>query len=388
MNRIVIFSAFYDPFISGAERMVKEVIERLQDRHTFIVVTARLDRRLTTYERRQNIEIKRIGFGFKFDKYLYPLLAPIYALKYQPKIVHAVMESYAGIALLFYSHINKFLKTIIYNSSFLILTLQSGDLDLPEKQARVPQWLWKRIHRAPDLVVSIGNSMAERARHLGAKNVQVIPNGVDLNFVRSNLDALRTQPFFRKGMGKEGGSTSTIQHRLICVARLSPEKGLEYLIDAMPAITREFPDAQLVLVGDGILKDQLKAVSYKLQARVEFLGNLPHEKTLEEIAKSEVLVLPSLAEGMGIVLVEAQALGVPVIGTNVGGIPDVIEHNKTGLLVSPRDPDAIARAVTLLLRDHELRERMVEEAKTRLAKFDWQNIAEQYSEIYSKAVNR
>jgi 2-deoxystreptamine N-acetyl-D-glucosaminyltransferase/2-deoxystreptamine glucosyltransferase len=105
---------------------------------------------------------------------------------------------------------------------------------------------------------------------------------------------------------------------------------------------------------------------------------------MAEVAKSGVFVLPSLGEGLGIVLLEAQALGVPVIGTDVGGIPDVIEHGRTGLLVPPSDDKALAAAIVRVLTEPGLGERMADEAASRLAKFDWDRIAERYGTLYEE----
>ena len=371
MKSVVILSCFYEPYISGAERFVKEVTERLISNYRFIIITSRIKIQNPKLEIR-NINgyeylIKRIGFGFKFDKWLYSILAPIYALFYKPQIVHAVMESYAGIALLLYCYIAKLFGL----KSKTILTLQSGDLDEKVIQGRIPTWLWRKIHTMPDYITAISSYLKNRAIKLGvAENkISIIPNGVDLQLVESYKLKV----------------VSRVPHRIVCVARLSSEKGLEYLLDALPLIKREFSDAHLVLVGGGILENNLKSQAKQLGIldSVFFLGAQPHEKAIEEMRQAEVFVCPSLAEGLGIVFIEAQALGVPVIGTNVGGIPDVIRDGETGLLVPPRDSRAIADAVIKVFRDKNLAQKITEEAKKRIGRFSWDMIARQVAEIYA-----
>lgn len=363
MNKqIVVFSCFYDPYLSGAERMVKEVIERLSGRFDFYIVTARLNRQLPRLERRQveqgNYTIVRIGFGYPIDKFLYPLLAPLQAWQMASSIVHAVMESYAGIALLIYKLFGGKQKTI--------LTLQSGDLDMPEKVKKIPTWLWQKIHQSPGLVIGISSTLEERAKRLGAAKTLVIPNGVDFK----RLEEIQ----------KEQPKQPTIS----VVARLSKEKGLDDLIKSLPLIAKKFPDIKLVMVGDGNMRSELMFLTKELGVaeRVRFMGALPNEQAMREVAHSSIFVLPSLGEGLGIVILEAQALGVPVVATNIGGIPDCVKDGSTGLLVPVKNPEAIAEAVIKILENQSLAATLVANAKAELYRFDWQRIAEQYADIY------
>ena len=363
---VVVFSCFYEPFISGAERFVKEVVERLANQYRFIIVTARLSRQAPKREVKQigahEYEICRVGFGVKIDKWCYPLLAPGAARRHQPKIVHAVMESYAGIALWFYRFFGGNAKTI--------LTLQSGDLDDAKKQQKIPDGLWRKIHTTPDRVTAISAYLKDRAVRLGVapNRVSIIPNGVDLKSV-----AAPRQPIAR---------------RIVSVARLSWEKGLAYLIAALPAIKKEFSDAHLVVVGGGLLAGELEKQACELGVidAVVLLGNQPHERALAEISKAEVFITPSLAEGLGIVFIEAQAAGVPVIGTNVGGIPDIIKNEETGLLIPPRDSAAIAAAIVKIFKNKDRAEQLAKTAQKNLHRFDWTAIAGQVSDLYQSLV--
>lgn len=368
-KRVLIFSAFYEPFVSGAERMVVEAVRRLAGRFSLTVVTARLDAKLPRRETRLiegtalTYEIVRLGVGAKQDKFLYPLLAPLWALRRPHDLVHAVMESYAGIALWWYRAFGGKKPTI--------LTLQSGDLDMPEKNRRIPRFVWRNIHVSPAVAVGISTALTRRAEELGAKRTLTIPNGVD---------------FGHLAKVPRGGKAP---HRVVTVARLSPEKGLPFLIEAIKIARHTVEDATLEIVGGGALEAELKAYVEKLslQEVVRFLGPMPNAEAMAEVAKSGVFVLPSLGEGLGIVLLEAQALGVPVVGTDVGGIPDVIEHEKTGLLVPPSDAKALAGAIVRVLTEPGLGERMATEASSRLAKFDWDRIAERYAALYGELGN-
>jgi glycosyltransferase involved in cell wall biosynthesis len=361
---VIIFSTFYEPWMSGAERCVKEVVERLTPRYHFVLFTARISRAVPAFEKRDGYEIRRVGVGHKHvDKWLFCVLAPFAALCIKTTVVHAVMESYAGIALWVFG----LLKPRVAR----VLTLQSGDLDSVEKQQRIPHWLWKKIHTAPHKITAISHFLAARAERLGVgpERISVIVNGVDLSRITPRNPSQR------------------VSHRIVCVARLSWEKGLPNLLDALALVRKKIPDAHLVLVGDGVLCETLQGQATRLgiEDAVLFRGNLQNDEALAVVQTAQVFVCPSLAEGLGIVFIEAQALGVPVIGTAVGGIPEVIADGETGLLVPPNDAEAIAVALERFLTDEVLADRCVAEALHRVPRFDWARIVEQFALLYRAA---
>jgi len=352
-KKILIFSAFYGPYVGGAERFVQEITERLNSNYDFIILTSRISRKLPRIEKRKGIKIYRIGFGSKWDKYFFPILAPLKSFFIPHDLCHAVLESYAGLALFFYK---------VFRKKPALLTLQT-------QKVSIPNFLFRRIHLAPDKIHAISNALAQRAKNFGAENVEVIPNGVDL------------EKFKSLNFSKE-------RHRIICVAHLKKVKGVRYLIQAMPEVLKEFPDAKLVLIGEGPEEKRLKlkVERLKLEKYAEFKRSLSHERIPEELAKSEVFVLPSISEGMGIAIIEAQAAGIPVIGTKVGGIPDIIEDHKTGLLVEPENPNEIAKAIIKIFSDSEFVQNLVQNAKVNLEKYDWQSIAQKVDLIYKELI--
>ncbi|MFH1201748.1 MAG: glycosyltransferase family 4 protein [Candidatus Omnitrophota bacterium] len=147
------------------------------------------------------------------------------------------------------------------------------------------------------------------------------------------------------------------------VGRLEPVKGHIYFWEAMKEIIRQFPQAKALIVGDGSLKKELENAARKLNIFnvVNFLGE--REDVIEIISISDLIALPSLNEGFGLVLLEAGILGKPVVATKVGGIPEVVLDKITGILVPPKDSYALAEAIIGLLKDRELYNDMAKEAK-------------------------
>lgn len=146
---------------------------------------------------------------------------------------------------------------------------------------------------------------------------------------------------------------------IVAVGRLSAEKGFAGLIDAVAALGAD-SRARLTLVGDGPLRVELDAQVARLGLgdRVTFLGRLPEVETLRAIADSDLLVLSSFMEGLPIVLMEAMALGKPVIASRVAGIPELVRDGDTGLLFAPSDWDGLAEALRTLVDDSALRAQM------------------------------
>lgn len=156
--------------------------------------------------------------------------------------------------------------------------------------------------------------------------------------------------------------------RLILVGRLSAEKGIAGLLEAL-ALVAPAERPELTIVGDGPLRAELDALVTRLglTADVTFLGRLPETDTLAAIARSDALVLSSFMEGLPIVLMEAMALGKPVIATRVAGIPELVTDGESGLLFTPSNWPELAEKIALLASDEELRQRLGAAGNTRVA---------------------
>jgi glycosyltransferase involved in cell wall biosynthesis len=147
---------------------------------------------------------------------------------------------------------------------------------------------------------------------------------------------------------------------VLFVGRLVEKKGCGSLIEAMAEVQRRAPAAELVVIGGGPLRAHYEARAAALGVRCRFLGTQPASVVLDWMARAAVFCVPSVvaasgdAEGLGMVFIEAQAMGLPVVSTLSGGIPEAVKHGETGLLVSERDPPALAGAILQLMQDDQL----------------------------------
>ena len=173
--------------------------------------------------------------------------------------------------------------------------------------------------------------------------IRLIYNGIDLSRY-DHQEACCTLP---EEYGMEPGSQI-----VGVVARLEPEKGHQTLIEAWPQVLREVPDAYLLIVGEGSRRDHLEqwAGAHKVAHRVIFTGR--RDDVPAVTAALDVAVLPSWREAQGLSILEAMALSRPVVASDVGGIPEMIQDGVTGLLVEHDDPLALAAAIVRLLTDH------------------------------------
>jgi len=159
-------------------------------------------------------------------------------------------------------------------------------------------------------------------------------------------------------------TSPTPPYRLLFVGRLSSEKGVSYLLKATALLAAKGKAVELHVVGTGSSGEELlqQAQALSITSQVYFHGFVPHGKTLRQLYReSDVFILPSLQDQQPKVLMEAMSQSLPVIATNVGGIPSIIQDGKNGLLVPPARPEAIAAAIDRVLSDDELYRRLVSE---------------------------
>jgi glycosyltransferase involved in cell wall biosynthesis len=233
--------------------------------------------------------------------------------------------------------------------------------------------LWRYTDHIVAVCEAVRPPLLKRNRTTPPK-VSVIYNGVDLD----RFAIKRSKHQVRQDLHLEADAPV-----IGVIARLDAVKGHQYLLEAMPEILMSIPQAQLMFVGTGPLEQWLhqRIAQLALKSHVLFLGL---RRDIPELLKAmDVFVLPSLCEGLALALLEAMACCLPVVASRVGGIPEVVEDGRTGVLVPPGDSDALAQAIIVLLKDEEKRHRMGMLGKERvLSQFTAQHSVAQLEALY------
>ncbi len=223
--------------------------------------------------------------------------------------------------------------------------------------------------RHADAVRTISTYTTELVRAKGIEPAAEFPAFMDLEpFTANPVAPLPTAP------------------RALFVGVLERYKAFDVLADAWGRVAVSVPEAVLHVVGQGALAPVAERLVEELPGRVEWSPSLTAEKVAAALDSATLLVLPSRSEGMGRVVVEAGCRGRPVVGTRVGGIPDVVADGETGVLVSPDDAGELARALARVLSDRPLAERLGAEARARVE--PWLATPEEYARRVRELVDR
>ena len=228
--------------------------------------------------------------------------------------------------------------------------------------------IWKRAKA----VVAVTNSLRQTA--LLAKpnqSIDVIPNGIDTSIFFPSTERDKNDNEFR----------------LITVSRLIKRKGIQYVLKALSDIKDN--SIGLTIIGEGNYENELRKMGKNLglTGSVAFLGFRERDKIASYLRESDVFILSSLAEAFGNVIAEAMACGLPIIGANEGGIPDLVSK-ENGILVQPGNIEQIKSAITTMKNDKEMRIRMGKiNAEKIVQKYCWEKIALAYNDVYKRSLN-
>jgi glycosyltransferase involved in cell wall biosynthesis len=225
---------------------------------------------------------------------------------------------------------------------YIVTTVHSSRIRSTEDRATV-----RALTPSMDRLIAVSQSIVHKIadERAGLAPVRLIYNGVDLDRYEHQEPCCTLREEY--GMAPDAQIVGV-------VARLEPEKGHPTLLEAWPDVLRSCPDASLLIVGEGSQREALEhqAEDLRISRRVVFTGR--RDDIPAVTAALDVAVLPSYREAQGLTILEAMALGRPVVASNVGGIPEMIQDGMTGLLVPPDDAAALTTAIVRLLSDHPL----------------------------------
>lgn len=303
------------------------------------------------------------------------LLKSIYLLKlphlkkiirsFKPDIVHSHYASSYG-----------FLGSL---SGFhpLIVSVWGIDVYIFPNVSFIHKFITKYVLNKAEIICSSSNSMADETKNFTKNKVKVIPFGIDINtFKTTNVKSLFSDDSIVIG---------TVKH-------LEYKYGLEYLIKAFSLLVKKYPDLpiKLLIVGGGSMKNQLQALAeeFGIEDKTIFTGAVKHSSIAKYHNMMDVEVYLSNYESFGVSVIEASACENPVVVSNVGGLPEVVDDNVTGIIVNPKDPEGAAEAIEKLILDDQLRIKMGQAGRKKVVGlYNWEDNVSAMIDLYSELIS-
>jgi len=294
--------------------------------------------------------------------------------------------------------------TAVWCARRLVKILQQEKVDIVHARSRVPGWIaFFACHKTRTPFITTCHGYYSKhffSRVMSWGKLIIVPSNVigrhmieDFNVTPENIRCIPRSVDLRKFNIPRSMDSAKSQYTISIIGRITPLKGHEYFLKAMARVVRTLPYVKIWIIGDApeekiSYREGLKVLARRLglAERIEFLGS--RKDVPELLAETDVLVFSSVVpESFGRVIIEAQAAGVPVVATRVGGVVEIIEDGQTGILVEPRHPEEMAEAVVRVLDDKILARRLVENAKEKiLSHYTLDHMASQTLEVYREVL--
>lgn len=266
-----------------------------------------------------------------------------------------------------------------------LITIQSADFSVyhPRLNIKFIKWIYQKMEKIifgnAAFCHAVSNYLEKHFKRYKIKKSIVIPNGVSRDKFKLDPDKIKT----RKKLGFD------TENLIVCVSRLEHKNGTHDLVEAGKYL--KDIDFKIIIIGDGSQKNKLEKMvdKFNLKDKVFLVGDMVYAKIPKYVAAGDIFVRPSLAEGFGISFIEAMACGVSVIATPVGGIPDFLKNNKTGLFCKSNNPKDIAEKIKILIKNKELRNKLIKNAKKMVKQvYNWDKISKQLIKVYENCISQ
>jgi 1,4-alpha-glucan branching enzyme len=250
-------------------------------------------------------------------------------------------------------------------------------------QRQIAHIEWKLAYEAHEVIVCSHYMREEMSTVYGVPESKqhVLPNGVDLAELVRGLDAEAAE----ESMHQQEGAT------VFFVGRLVPEKGVQVLLEAVPAVLQACPQTRFCIAGKGPMREPLERMAETLGVAhaVDFLGFVTDEQRNRWMERADVAVFPSLYEPFGIVALEAMGLGTATVVSRTGGLAEIVEHGVDGWLVTPGDASSLGETLVAVLQNQEQSARVARNGKAKtVAEYGWTSIARGTVQVYQQAVKQ
>lgn len=307
----------------------------------------------------------------------YSVSSSIYGLRFAKKFKPDIVQVFFGIPAGGGAYLLKKINNVPY-----VVFLGGRDVPRPNPDPPYYRWLYmllKPIIRAiwdnAAAVISCSNGLRDLAHTTDTNlKIDVIPDGLDLASFES------TQ---RKANPK------TV--RCLAIGRLIPRKGFQFLIRALPQILDKVQhNFEIEIVGDGPYREELIGLAENLgvTSYVRFAGTVPYSELPQKYREADIFILPSLAEGMPLVVLEAMGTGLPIIASRVQGIDELVAEDGNGALFDAGDVDGLANCLIKLINTGEKRIEMGKVSTEKVKPYDWKNIADTYLALYEDILKK
>ena len=378
--RILFFNYEYPPLGGGAGNasfyLLKEYAKNLEVKVDFI--TSSIDEKQHVLNLGENVTIYRLPIGknaknihYQSSKELlrYTWVAYRFAKKLAKENKYDLTHSFFTVPCGIISFFLKKKFKIPY-----IISLRGSDVPgyserftfLYKFITPIIKIIWKDAY----FVVANSQGLCDLAlKSAPQKEIGVIYNGIDIN------------EFFPDYAKKDKNKFT-----VICVSRVTPRKGIRFLVQAVEKLSKKYDNLRLIVVGDGNERDSLENLVQEvgLKEKIAFTGPIPHENVGEYYNKSDIFALPSFNEGMSNTMLEALACGLPLIATNTGGAEELVKDGVNGFIVKMSDAEDLAEKIEKFLINKELEEKMGKESRLLAEKMSWSAVAKKYADLYAE----
>jgi len=362
MRIVLIVNLFPPKWLAGTEIATYNIAKYLAKKGNEIHVITLRDEMFPKREKLDNFFVHRVDFKkIRLIGVISLWISILVKIKeIDPDMIHIQAISIA---------IPGLLSKIFLKKPYIVWG-RGSDVYLPDKFTKLTS---KMVLNNASAVIALNEDMKIKMSNICKKDeIVILPNGIELEKFKDIY--LMEQ--------------ESIKKTIIFVGTLKSVKGVKYLIKAMKIITEKSPDTSLLIVGDGQEKEKLETLvqELNLQNSIRFAGKVTNEQIPKYMAQADLFVLPSLSEGFPLVVVEAMASGLPIVTTNVRGLPEIVQNGENGFNVEPKNPEDLAEKILLILESKDLREKMSKKNLIKANEYTWDRVVDELIKVYISAL--